>query len=348
MKTQWVAKSQGLAARGIARRLALSVREGSVFWILALLPITASALPADKSENAVVVPREGLAAIACADAPDGMVCIPGGPTIRGANEPHRCDQAHPGDPNKPNHLPAREIWVQTVFMDRTEVTVAAYRECVAQKKCAPGGPAYNDFDRPLQPITGISWFKAVKFCKAQGKHLPTEAEWEKAARGEAGDPYPWGTEEPTCARAVFQDQTGRSCGVRKARPHPEKGRPLEVGSRPPGRYGLVDMAGNVEEWVADWYVRFDRCSAKDCFGVDPRGPCDGSATPCRNLQFKVVKGGSWYWNASHTTGYHRRYWYPSNSPMHHFGFRCAASPAEAAALVKSAAETSRATPSAPR
>ena len=271
-------------------------------------------------------------AVACAEAPAGMSCVPGGLTVRGSDEPHPCDQQRWADPLSPNYKPAQPIWVQTVYLDQTEVTYAAYKACVAAGKCDAGGPAYNDFNRPTQPITGVSWFKAVKFCKAQGKHLPTEAEWEKGARGEAGEPFPWGTDAPTCERAVVQDEKGRSCGVPKAEPHPEKGRPLEVGSRAAGRYGLFDMAGNVEEWVADWYVRFDQCKTEECGGVDPKGPCGGSATACRDLTYKVVKGGSWYWNGSHTSGFHRRMWYPSNSPMHHFGFRCAASPAEAAAI----------------
>ena len=91
------------------------------------------------------------------------------------------------------------------------------------------------------------------------------------------------------------------------------------------------MSGNSWEWVADWYTRsYAECGA-DCLGVEPRGPCQAADT-CAGFKRKLVRGGSWYWDAEHATAIYRRPHWPQNRPFHHFGFRCAASPDEAARL----------------
>jgi sulfatase modifying factor 1 len=271
----------------------------------------------------------------CDASPALMSCVPGGTFVRGDDSTDHapCKQqsrAYPG----PDSHPKATLWLQTFYMDQTEVTNAAYQACIAAKKCRRVAPSYQDYDAPQQPITGVTWFDAVQFCEAQGKHLPTEAEWEKAARGPDGDPYPWGAAAPTCDVAVIMNEKGeRSCGATKRKgKNPEKGRVLEVGSRPAGHYGLFDMVGNAEEWVADWYSRsYEACGA-DCLGDDPKGPCGGTADPCPKHSYKVVRGGSWYYDGTHATGYHRRPQKPTNEPYHHFGFRCAASVAEARAI----------------
>jgi formylglycine-generating enzyme required for sulfatase activity len=261
--------------------------------------------------------------IPCDEPPPNMSCVKGGPFIRGS------------DDGPLNTRPRAIVFVQTFYMDKYEVTVAEYRQCVKRGLCSQAGPRYVDFDRPKQPITGVSWFDAVRYCKAMGKHLPTEAEWEKAARGENGALYPWGNEEITCERAVFMDAKGRSCGVKKMRgSNPEKGRPLEVGSRPAGIYGLFDMVGNVWEWVFDWYSSSYAACGKDCEGIDPKGPC-GGAERCPSHKLKVVRGGSWFWPKEFNTSIYRRAHTPYNDPeFHHFGFRCAASVEEAQELKK--------------
>ena len=149
------------------------------------------------------------------------------------------------------------------------------------------------------------------------------------------DIYPWGNETPTCKNAVIMDDKGRSCGVTKRGKNPEKGRVLEVCSRGESRYGLCDMMGNAEEWVADWYTdSYEACGA-DCAGIDPKGPCGGDdGEKCGKLRYKVVRGGSWYWPVEHATGIHRRSHVPSNNPGHHFGFRCAATQSEMEALTQ--------------
>ncbi|HWB76686.1 MAG TPA: SUMF1/EgtB/PvdO family nonheme iron enzyme [Nannocystaceae bacterium] len=270
---------------------------------------------------------DGTVIAPCLDpAPLGMACIPGGAFVRGT------------DDGPDNTRPKATIWLQTFYMDLDEVTYEAYSACKKEKKCLRGGPLYNDFSRPLQPITGISWFAAVKFCELAGKHLPTEAQWEKAARGPDGELYPWGDDPVTCERAIIKDERGRSCGVKKKREHPDNGRTFEIGSRPAYRYGLRDMIGNAWEWVYDWSSKdWARCGDA-CSGIDPKGPC-GGALQCRGHTTRIVRGGSWYWDASYATGAYRRTHVPANpiENFHHFGFRCAASVDEAKALASAPA-----------
>lgn len=293
---------------------------------------TANAAPAAKT-----LPN-GEAIAPCLNPIEGMACIPGGKFIRGSNhDPHKkCKQPSYNKKGVVNTFPEAEIYLQTYYMDITEVTNEAYKKCVAEKKCPKSGPKYIDFDRPKQPITGISWYEANTFCKAQGKHLPTEAQWEKAARGENGDMYPWGnTPTANCENSVIMDEKGRSCGVKKRGKAPEKGRVLEVCSRGASRYGLCDMIGNAEEWVADWYAPSYEMCGEDCLGIDPKGPCQGDdAQKCGKIRVKSVRGGAWYWEDVHATGIHRRSHVATNDPGHHFGFRCAASQDEMEKLLK--------------
>jgi formylglycine-generating enzyme required for sulfatase activity len=289
--------------------------------------------PADPDPEPAAVPEpapepvlapDGTPMVACPPAPDGMACIPGGPFLRGR------------DDGPSNAHPRAQVWVSTFFIDRNEVTFAEFQACVAAGACEKAGPRYIDFDRPRQPINGISWFDARNFCQVQGKRLPTEAEWEKAARGTDGRLYPWGDEKATCEHAIIMGKEGRGCGVRKRGDKPETGYPAEVGSRPPNQFGVYDLSGNSYEWVADWYSRsYEHCGA-DCAGVDPKGPC-GGADACAGYRHKVVRGGSWYWPAEYATTTFRRAHVPRNEPFHHFGFRCAASVEDAARLTGSTA-----------
>ncbi|MBK9757452.1 MAG: SUMF1/EgtB/PvdO family nonheme iron enzyme [Nannocystis sp.] len=288
-------------------------------------PIAATSVPASPPaspaavEPALPVAPDGTRALPCRTPPAGLACVPGGPFLRGS------------DDGPENTHPRATVWLQTFYMDTHEVTHAEYKACEARGACAPAGPRYNDYDRPRQPIVGVSWHDAVAYCAAHGKHLPSEAQWEKAARGPDGALYPWGDEKASCARAVIKEKRRRSCGVAKLGERPDKGRTFEVGARPAGVYGLYDMSGNAWEWVADWASEsYARCGAA-CEGVDPLGPC-GGASPCKRHHERVVRGGSWYWEAEYATAIYRRTHVPSNRPYHHYGFRCAASDAELAAL----------------
>ncbi len=259
-------------------------------------------------------------ALPCEAAPQAMACVPGGDFLRGTD-------GRPKDAR-----PKATVWVQTFYMDVDEVRTGDYQACVKAKKCTPAKALYADFSHPDQPMNGGSWHDAVKYCKAQGKHLPTEAEWEKAARGTDGRTYPWGEARATCKLAVIKDARGRGCGRKKRfGKHPEKGRTWPVGKKPAAMYGLRDMAGNSYEWVADWYSPSYAECGKDCVGPDPKGPCRGADT-CPGHRQRVVRGGSWYWGWEHARSFYRRAHVPSNKPAHHFGFRCASSADEARAL----------------
>lgn len=274
--------------------------------------IAQDAAPAAKDVQVEQAP-DGFTRAACVDhaAPEKMSCVEGGAFTRGH------------DKRDKNARPAMKIWLSTFFIDQYEVTNAEYKACIKAGKCDEAGPRYRGYHDDNQPITGVSWFDAKKYCEAQGKQLPTEAQWEKAARGPDGEINPWGDAAATCELAVIEDSRGRSCGVKKPGSKPEAGKIFEVGQKPAGRYGLYDMSGNAEEWVLDWYSPdFSKCG-EACQGIDPKGPCDGEV-PCKGHRKRVLKGGSWYWPASHATGLHRRANVPTNRPYHHFGFRCAA------------------------
>lgn len=295
----------------------------------------APAAPASAEETA----RQ---AAPCLDPPPaGMACVPGGYFLRGVEEdPHNCDQASQPARGNVGTTPEQRIWLDTFYIDTTEVTNAAYSACVAARDCPKDGPRYADFSAPQQPITGVSWYSANTFCRAQGKHLQREAEFEKAARGPNGEMNPWGNEPATCEHAIIMDDSGRSCGRTKKGSYPNNGRVMEVASRPAGRYGIHDLVGNAEEWVWDYWSE-DWASCGDaCTQDNPQGPCDG-VEPCENHRYRVVRGGSWYWPASHANGYHRRAYRPNNEPPHHFGFRCAASPEEAEALLNAQPSSAR-------
>ena len=259
-----------------------------------------------------------------------MACIPAGSFVMGTGHAHDCTQ-----PENRRHRtqwgPARTVTLDDYFMDLTEVTYGAYQACVASGACTRAEPAYADFNHSDQPMTGVTWYQAQKYCISVGKRLPTEAEWEKAARGPGGADTPFGSERVTCNQAVIRTSLGRSCGRKKRGANPKKGKVWPVASKPAGHFGLFDMVGNVEEWVADWYTPSWTTCGTACSGHQPQGPCEGQIT-CSTSKLKVVKGGSWYWDASHANAWHRRPHTPSNRPYHHFGFRCAASVQQAQAL----------------
>ena len=171
------------------------------------------------------------------------------------------------------------VYLSDYWIDRTEVTVARYRQCVAAGRCTE--PPYTSgaerFDRPDMPVVLVSWNDASAFCAFAGGRLPTEAEWERAAKGLKGRRYPWGqVYNPLLANhgRLTWDPLDPGDGFLEIAP---------VGSFPDGRTpdGIVDLAGNVDEWVLDYYSpEHPRVSA-----VNPRGPDSGNE--------RVIKGGSY-------------------------------------------------------
>ncbi|TVQ91650.1 MAG: formylglycine-generating enzyme family protein [Deltaproteobacteria bacterium] len=255
-----------------------------------------------------------------ADGIPGMVCLEGGPSARGDTGEHACDQGE-AKMSLTHHNPPETVWLSSFFLDTHEVSYAEYQACVAEGACPARQPGYLDFRRDELPMTGVSWYEARAYCTHHGKRLPTEAEFERAARLE-GAVHPWGPEPADCTRAIVKDERGRGCGTPMRGSRPDTGRPAPSGSRP-AFFGVYDILGNVEEWVEDWYQPFESCG-EACMGTDPAGPCAGEAR-CPPFDRKVVKGGSWYWGSTCATATNRRPHVPSNDPYHHFGFRCAAS-----------------------
>jgi formylglycine-generating enzyme required for sulfatase activity len=186
-------------------------------------------------------------------------------------------------------------------MYKNLVTVAQYRRfCEATGRSMPDAPGWGWHDD--HPIVNVSWDDARAYAKWAGVSLPTEAQWEKAARGTDGREYPWGNDwdASKCVNSVGSNSPGGT----KA-----------VGSCPAGAspYGGLDMAGNVWEWCADWYGSGYYASSP---GRNPAGPASGET--------RVLRGGSWlYGNATLFRSANRNYLIPSLR-LNYLGFRCAA------------------------
>jgi formylglycine-generating enzyme required for sulfatase activity len=234
----------------------------------------------------------------------GMVLVPAGAFLMGcAPNDTRCD-----DDEKPAH----EVFVDAFYIDRTEVTVAAYEQCVQARECTRAyvescnGDPFDDKDGP-QPMNCVRHSDAVKYCSWVLKRLPTEAEWEKAARGTDGRIYPWGNSPPSCAYAVL-DAGGTGCGRHGTWP---------VGSKPRGAspYGVLDMAGNVWEWVADRY-------APNYYATSP---ADNPLGPDRGTDL-VLRGGGWLYSNARLLRASNRDINVGSASESNIGFRCAYSP----------------------
>jgi formylglycine-generating enzyme required for sulfatase activity len=223
----------------------------------------------------------------------GMLRLPGGHFVMGSASARA----------PANERPARTVNVESFWIDRTEVTVGAYRSCVEGGACAAPARSsaactYHLGDAEL-PVSCVHWRDADAYCRFAGKRQPTELEWEYAARGSYGAQFPWGGFAAACTNAVtlLNDQSGKSCGPRPAR----------VGSHPGGAsvFGAQDLSGNLEEWTADWYV--------DSLGPGP-APRSGAA--------HVLRGGGWLSppSLSRTTS---RNWGSALEAGPNVGFRCA-------------------------
>ncbi len=191
-----------------------------------------------------------------------MILIPGGEFLMG------------GD-GEDDHMPIHKVYVDTFYMEKYEVTNAQYHAfCKETGRKLPELWGMNEFrcglDFPDHPVVGISWGDAEKYAEWSGKRLPTEAEWEYAARGGlSGEKYPNGdTIDSTTAN---YHRSGKSAGT------------VSVGSYPPNGYGLHDMTGNVVEWVADYY---DEDFYETSPYKNPKGPEKG--------KFRVIRGGGWH------------------------------------------------------
>ena len=234
-----------------------------------------------------------------------MVAIPGGQYQRGrAHEHPDSDLLYYPNPLRDDR-PLKKIYIDAFYLDEAEVTNERYLGFLAATNHRrPFHWVKGQFPEGTQkfPVVNVSWVDAAAFCAWDGhKRLPTEAEWERACRGNAeGRKYSWGDREPTPKDAVFNAQNpGAVCGGRNR-----------------NDFGLCDMIGNVWEWTSDWYGQKYYEAAAD---RNPQGPAEG--------MYRVLRGGSWFDQAGSlmflTCSY--RSWARPGERSETIGFRCAKS-----------------------
>ena len=250
----------------------------------------------------------------CERPPEGMVRIPGGEFIMGTDEIDEEDRAADFGIVKTwfmDEQPAHPIRLNTFFIDKFEVTHAQYRAFVQQtgRRVPPdwtGGVYAAGMDQ--HPVIYVTWNDASAYCQWDGKRLPTEAEWERAAKGSDGNRYPWGNEFDE-TKANVNNQVGHSTVIGQ----------YEEGKSP---YGVYDMTGNVWEWTTDWYKPYPGNSQEnDKFGE----------------KFRVLRGNSWAGLGHYSSEEEReikahfsragyRFFMNQNGYVNDAGFRCAKDP----------------------
>ncbi|NSW53370.1 MAG: SUMF1/EgtB/PvdO family nonheme iron enzyme [Anaerolineae bacterium] len=211
-----------------------------------------------------------------------------------------------------DEYPVHDVFLDAYWMDQYEVSNGQYEQCVAEGAC-PEPFSKQSYTRSLYygtqeyadyPVVWVTWFHAATYCQWAGGRLPTEAEWEKAAKGTDGRRYPWGNNAPDCSYLNFQDYSEtNNCVVVDT---------VAVGSYPEGAspYGVMDMAGNIYEWVGDWYSgSYYQSSPTE----NPTGPLFGN--------YRVIRGGYWSSTAANLRASTRTHLEPG-SRWHEFGFRC--------------------------
>jgi len=220
-----------------------------------------------------------------------MVLVPAGEFVMGA------------DNDQVAAMPAHPVYLDAYYIDVFEVTQNRYRECLEAGGCTTeNGKHLNQPVWDEHPMMDINWYDAQEYCEWRGGSLPTEAQWEKAARGTDERRYPWGNEPVTCERARYGE-----CGWMTA----------PVGSSPAGAspYGVQDMAGNAWEFVYDWYER-------DYYKVSPS---ENPTGPDYDTGWKSERGGAWFYEADLMSSI----WRNHAKPTWHFdyvGFRCVINP----------------------
>ncbi len=225
-----------------------------------------------------------LAAIAALAHPSPMVSIPAGwflmGSVRKDDDPYGMDTQFDD-----TELPQKRIWLDAYAMDRDEVSLGEYLAFLRRQKREPPEElkrliwhvitvhAMPDQVLTRWPALYLTWSDASDFCRAKSKRLPTEAEWEKAARGTDGGLFPWGHAAPDPELAIFGKYHAHEIPLVAA---------VDSGEEGQSPYGLRHMAGNVAEWVRDWFG-FDYYSVTP--ERNPPGPSSG--------RYRGVRGGSW-------------------------------------------------------
>ncbi len=239
--------------------------------------------------------------------------------------PAGCFRMGADEGGEPDEHPAHEVCVSAFLLDEHEVTVADYRACEAAGICPKARRFGPKFEGPQQAVAGVSWDGARAFCEWIGRRLPSEAEWEFAARGPQSRRFPWGDEDPSPERACYGWQ--------------RRG-PAEVGSHPAGAgpFGHQDLGGNVWEWVQDVYHPgyYEISPRQD----PPGGTCEESLALFRALKAagrqgatgsnpipevceRVLRGGAWNYAAQGLRSSNRVH-HAARFRIQVAGFRCAA------------------------
>lgn len=327
-------------------------------------PLTIAKAPPGQNRLAVVAPPgyvdQTITVQKAAPLPEGVVAIKSG-TAAGSGLPLRVTNTKDGselvlvpageftmgsndgfDDEKPSH----KMHLDAFYIDKYEVSNAQYSkflvssEAKEHSKCHPGEPkgkdhtprCWNDsrFNKDNYPVVGIDWFDAYAYAAWSGKLLPTEAQWEKAARGADGRKYPWGNEAPDTGDEHRANYDPKDDGHEYTAPVDSFG----LGQSP---YGCYNMAGNAWEWCANWYAKdYGGASAKSSKGHTSRR--SGRRTPIRKLRdyigkkrgrkkassdvtYRALRGGSWisYKNLIRSAS---RYYYPPGYWNFSVGFRC--------------------------
>jgi formylglycine-generating enzyme required for sulfatase activity len=307
-------------------------------------PAEATAKPEPSAASAASSQASAAGGTAEAKCPEGTTLVPGGKFFMGSD-----DTAYP------LWQPSHKVTLSSFCVDVTEVTSESYKVCADKGECkrADAVPDYPksekttpeqhdknrkayaelcNFDvdggikpgREQHPVNCVSWDKAHEFCKVHGKRLPTEAEWEFAARGSDGRKYPWG--EQVGADGQHMNACGTECEKWETAHaiEPKSGKMYEeddgfpgtapVGSFPKGvtKFGALDMVGNVWEWTDDWYASYSKDDA-----VDPKGASAGDR--------KAIRGGGFNGGFAQWVNPAFRYHQLSTASSHGIGFRCVAS-----------------------
>jgi formylglycine-generating enzyme len=262
--------------------------------------------------------------------PPRMVLVPAGRFVMGS--PHNIGEPH--------EHPMHDVTLSAYCIDRTEVTVNLYAACVRAGDCTASRLTVswsgysadelmlfsrfcNGNDRPDHPINCIDWDQATAYCKWAGRRLPTEAEWEYAARGTDGRTYPWGNEVPSakrlnacgaeCVAMANRDLDRSWTGMHDGNDAWETTAPVGSFREGASPFGALDMAGNVHEWTADWYGAYSSAAS-----MNPHGAEMGSG--------RVFRGGSWDTNAVDTVRASNRDGTAPSTRRALIGFRCVRRP----------------------
>jgi formylglycine-generating enzyme required for sulfatase activity len=226
-----------------------------------------------------------------------MVLVPGGEFWMGLPEGEGLD----------DEQPRHKVFLDIYYIDKYEVTSGRYAKFLS----------FTGWEKPLnwdkvkfpddanRPVVGVTWSDADAYCRITGRRLPTEAEWERAARGENERKFPWGDSRPKPSQALFGQMTQFSYDILK---------PVGSYTSGEGPYGAFDQAGNVAEWVQDWY---DGEYYREGPEKNPPGPKTG--------QYKMIRGGSWSDMPIYLMSASRTSKLPPDTRNAFIGFRCAQS-----------------------